>query len=98
MYEVITDLVDELVAGLPADARAQFARFVEAVAESPLGGLLVDPDQVSEFPTLLWPLETAHGYGQVLYTVYHRPDEVVRDPARVLESDRVVIDDVVWLD
>ena len=52
MYEVITDLVDELVAEFPADAREQFGRFVEAVAESPLGGLLVDPEAPGEYPTL----------------------------------------------
>jgi hypothetical protein len=97
VYEVITDLVDELVAELPADAREQFGRFVEAVALTPLAGFFVNPAEPGEFPSLLWPLATAHGYGEVLYTVYHRPDEVVLDPARALESDRVVIDDVVWI-
>lgn len=53
MYEVITDFVDELVAGLPAEARAQFARFVEAVAEAPLAGFRSKPDRYDEFPTLL---------------------------------------------
>jgi hypothetical protein len=97
VYEVITDLVDELVADLPVDAREQFARFVEAVALTPLAGYLVAPDEPTQFPSLLWPLQTDHGYGQVLYTVYHRPEEVVLDPARALEADRVVIDDVIWL-
>ena len=45
-----------MVAGLPVDAREQFARFVEAVALSPLAGYLVAPDKPGEFPTLLWPL------------------------------------------
>lgn len=97
MYEVITDLVDDLLAELPPDAREQVDRFVEAVALSPLAGFFVDPAEPGEFPSLLWPIQTDHGYGEVLYTVYHRPDEVIRDPARVLESDRVVIDDVVWI-
>ena len=97
MYEVITDLVDGLVADLPVDARRQFARFIEAVALTPLAGYFVMPDEPGEFPTLVWPIQTDHGYGQVLYTVYHRPEEVVRDPARALESDRVVIDYVIWI-
>jgi hypothetical protein len=97
VYEVITDLVDELVAEPPHDVREQFARFVEAVALTPLAGFLVNLDEPGEFPSLLWPLQTAQGYGEVLYTVYHRPDEVVLDPARALESDRVVIDDVIWI-
>ncbi|MCD2191333.1 hypothetical protein [Actinomycetospora soli] len=97
MYEVITDLVDDLVADLPAEARAQFTKVVEALALTPLAGFFTDPDQPGQFPTLLWPMETNQGYGQVLYTVYHRPNEVVLDPARALESDRVVIDDIVWI-
>ncbi len=96
MYEVITDLVDDLVADLPVDAREQFARFVEAVALTPLAGYFVAPDEPGELPTLLWPLQTDQGYGQVLYTVYHRPEEIVLDPLRALESDRVV-DDVIWI-
>lgn len=98
MYEVITDLVDDLVASLPDDARERFDQFVEAVAQSPLGGYLVTPDDPGEHPSLLWPIQTAHGYGQVLYTVYYRPEEALFDPARAQESDRVVVDDVVWIE
>ena len=97
MDEVITDLVDELVANLPDGARAQFERFVEAVALTPLAGFFLNPEAPGEFPTLLWPLQTALGYGEVLYTVDHRPEDVVLDPSRALESDRVVIDDVIWI-
>lgn len=97
MYEVVTDLVDELVATLPQDVRERFEQFVTAVAHSPLGGYLVDPDAPGEFPTMLWPIETAHGYGQVLYTVYYRPPHVLADPARALESDRIIVDDVIWI-
>lgn len=98
MYEVITDFVDELVANLPPPARLQFARFVEAVALSPLAGYYTEPDAPGQFPSLLWPIQTDHGYGQVLYTVYHRPDEIVLDPTRAQESDRVVVDDVIWIE
>ena len=97
MYEVITDLVDELVANLPDDARAQFERFVEAVALTPLAGFFLNPEAPGEFPTLLWPLQTR---ARLRRGPLHRlspPEDVVLDPSRALESDRVVIDDVIWI-